>query len=709
VTTLSQAQALGAAGFHVFPIAPGTKVPMHEGWQSEATRTPETWPDGANVGVFAEKFGDNQALVVVDVDRKNGKNGDEALFALELEGHELPPTFEQRTPTGGSHLVFVTDRPVAPSVGKIGAGLDIRSAGSYIVGPGSLLPEGPYTPANRIRPAAAPDWLIAKAGAPRARTEKSTTPNKADATRSAKRAADYLATAPTSIEGEAGDITAFRVAAKLKDLGVDRAAALGFMVSWNERCSPPWTIDDLETKVRNAYEYGKDAPGSSAPEAIFDKVEAPAGDEPERAHPFDELNKEFAFVIAGGGSHILWETTDADGVPTLEHLAEQAFHKRHASKFFQTGKTKQALTEAWMESPTRRSYDGLAFAPDGRCDPRFYNLWRGFAVEPATTSDHPAVKQWIEHAHDNVCGGDDDLFRWLVGFFSHLVRKPEDKPLVSLVFRGGKGTGKNALVERVGNLLGRHLLVTANRRYLTGNFNGHLERNLMLVLDEAFWSGDKQTEGIVKDLITGSHHVIEHKGKEPYRIRNLTRVVIIGNEDWIVPASSDERRFAVFNVGDGRKQDRDFFESMRLGMEAGGYAHLLRYLLDAEISDVNAAPATMGLAEQKEASLEPLEQWWLDCLTAGTIRGGDIEGWPAAVPKARITEAFRRYLKERNIQTRFATDIAFGRQLAKLAPSIDSKGKVPTTGGQVNGYRGLDLGKCRAEWEARMGYTKDWT
>jgi hypothetical protein len=46
----------------------------------------------------------------------------------------------------------------------------------------------------------------------------------------------------------------------------------------------------------------------------------------------------------------------------------------------------------------------------------------------------------------------------------------------------------------------------------------------MFALDEAFWSGDKQAEGTLKDLITGRDHVIEHKGKEPYTVANKTRV-----------------------------------------------------------------------------------------------------------------------------------------------------------------------------------------
>src|SRR5262249_45615909 len=130
--------------------------------------------------------------------------------------------------------------------------------------------------------------------------------------------------------------------------------------------------------------------------------------------------------------------------------------------------------------------------------------------------------------------------------------------------KGAKGTGKNSLVEQgIGRILGPHFMATADRRFLVGNFNGHLENLLGLALDEAFWSGDKQAEGILKSLITSNVHTIEHKGKEAYSVANLVRIFILGNESWVVPASHDERRYAVFDVGDRNKQDTKFFTQMR--------------------------------------------------------------------------------------------------------------------------------------------------
>jgi hypothetical protein len=341
-----------------------------------------------------------------------------------------------------------------------------------------------------------------------------------------------------------------------------------------------------------------------------------------------------------------------------------------------------------MKDKQRRTNDGLVFLPEQVAPPRFYNLWRGFAYTPAPVARHPALDAFLDHAKANLCGGDDALCRWLLAYCAHLIQRPWEKPLVALVFRGAKGTGKNAFIERVGALLGGHFLLTSNRRYLLGNFNGHLENCLLFALDEAFWSGDKQAEGALKDLITGREHVIEHKGKEPYAVANKTRVVIIGNEDWLVPASHDERRFAVFTVGDGRKQDRQFFQDMRVGMEEGGYPHLLRYLLDFDLSgiDLNAAPATRGLAEQKHHTLDPFHQWWFDCLEEGALIGSESSAWPLEQNCERFRAAFRRYVKERNIRSRVPEDRAIGRLLKACAPSVLKKRATRTEDGQPYVY-----------------------
>jgi hypothetical protein len=237
---------------------------------------------------------------------------------------------------------------------------------------------------------------------------------------------------------------------------------------------------------------------------------------------------------------------------------------------------------------------------------------------------------------------------------------------------------------------------------------------LLFVLDEAFWSGDKEAEGVVKDLVTGTDHLIELKGKESFTVRNLTRVVVIGNEEWLVPASEDERRWAVFEVGDGRKQDRKYFEEMRLGLdEQGGSAYLLRYLMDYKITqDVNLAPNTDGLTSQKISSLEPVPQWWYDTLSAGTVAGGDWGGeWPDTIPSNRLREALRRWAGNRNIKGRLPNDVGFGKILRQMAPSFEKKkigGARLAEGDTSYAYFKASLEVLRAEFGKYIGGSVPW-
>lgn len=731
-TKLDHALALAAEGFHVFPLIPGSKLPHIDDYPNRATRDPEqirrwwTCPvmgtlQDFNIAISTTRYLDDSALLVVDVDNRGDKHGDDTIDRLKAEGLVLPDTRETRTPTGGRHLFYSVKVPVKQGAGVLGTGVDIRSRGGYVVAPGSSTDNGDYSVASQAAVVDAPEWLIEKCGRDvgndRGPSVAKTPSVDIDAERADRRAMDYLTSLPPAGEGERNH-KGFAAAAKLKDFGVTEARALELMQEhWS--CDPPLGRTEIKHVVRSAYRYGREAPGSAAPEAqfapVFTKHEQPESvNEPETLHPFKQLNTEYAYVLIGGDYAILRETTDENDKPVVKYLSPGAFKTKFPGIYMPSGKRQLPIAQAWLDWPQRRSYDGLVFAPGGKVPKRFYNLWRGFSVEPWPRNEKPlpahqkALTAFIEHTRKNVCGGDEFLTRWLLGFFAHLVQRPDEKPLVALVFRGSKGVGKNALVERVGHLIGAHFAVVANQRYLTGQFNSHLEHALFIVFDEAFWSGDKKAEGQLKDLITGQHHFIERKGYEPYKAANRTRVAILGNEDWIAPASHDERRYTVFDVGDGRKKDRAFFQEMREGMERGGYRLLLRYLLDFDLTgiDINEAPATQGLLDQKHASLGMTEEWWLECLREGKIIGGDFDGWPETSGTDQLRQAFSRHARERGIRSRLPADTSVGRILDKCA---GFKRKRIRSGDKLSYvYVVPALGTARDSWERYIGHRVEW-
>lgn len=475
--------------------------------------------------------------------------------------------------------------------------------------------------------------------------------------------------APLAIEGQGGDQTTFVVAAKGKDCGLSEAETYTLMSEhWNPRCSPPWDDDELATKVRNAYDYGQNEPGCDAPERVFAKQQT----------ALKQLQDENSVLIVGGDTRILWDTHDAKGRQTHEQLSISSFKMKHAAKKAVIGKKEIPLTSLFLEHEGTTRYDGLEFDPQQGPEivteinghrKSYFNLWRGFAYAPsASGSSHPSVDQLREHIDLNVCGGNETLSRWLFGYFAHLVQRPWEKPGVAVVLSGGKGCGKTFLIQRIGQLLGRHFLLASNRRYLVGNFNSHLENCLMLALDEAFWCGDRQVDGILKDLITGDTHVIERKGFEPSTVANKTRIVIISNEDEIVKATADERRYAMFAVGNRRRQDTAFFGAVQQGLERGGYPVLLRALLDFDLSglDFNTAPKTQALLEQKITALEPWMQFWHECLVTGHIVESGIDGWPESISCRLFQRAVKAALDSRNIRGWLPTGVTIGKKMRPL-------------------------------------------
>lgn len=305
-STLDAALQLAAQGFHVFPIAEEGRTPAIMGFPQRATRDPEQirkwWVEndpvlGAtrlknyNIGISTTKFGDNQSLLVVDVDVKKGKQGAEELQKLDLfEG--IPPTRIAKTPSGGQHLFYVVDEPLKTGVNVLGNGLDTRSGGGYVVAAGSVTDVGAYSWENAAPLAPAPDWMKAQVGRPAVRNNTSVVVIE-DTPAAIERARQYLLdTAPVAIKGAGGDATTYDVACAVRDFGVSELTCLEMMFEhWNPRCPPGWSWERLGQKVTNAYRYAKGTPGAkTATEGDFEPVmgiPAPAKKPTFQVHPID--------------------------------------------------------------------------------------------------------------------------------------------------------------------------------------------------------------------------------------------------------------------------------------------------------------------------------------------------------------------------------------------------------------------------------------
>jgi Family of unknown function (DUF5906) len=393
------------------------------------------------------------------------------------------------------------------------------------------------------------------------------------------------------------------------------------------------------------------------------------------------LNREFALVIMGSKAVVYCERPSALRDQQKTILTLDAFETWLGNRFTEVrgadGKIKvMSLGKAWRQWSGRRQFQGIEFFPDPHdapATPGYLNLWSGFAVQPSERSDPSRYAIFRDHLLNNICQGSEALFDWVFGFFAHMVQFPRERPGVALVLRGKMGTGKTIVGEVFGSLFPAHYFLVDDLRYITGNFNAHMASCLLLQADEAVWAGDKKAEGRLKGLITSSVQQIEAKGVDPIRLPNYVRLLMTSNENWVVPAGKDERRFCVLDVHPRCARNHEYFGEMVGELAAGGTSYLLTDLLDFPLTliDVREIPKTLALFEQKVRSLDSIESWWFERLQAGAPTHRHAE-WATKVPTAELFSDYVATAEKVGYRRRSA-ETAFGMTLAKIIPGLGKR------------------------------------
>lgn len=444
-----------------------------------------------------------------------------------------------------------------------------------------------------------------------------------------------------------------------------------------------------------------------------------APDASPRAWGFDveEINRSYALAIWGGKALVVNEQPQGPVNDRVRLMSFESMNSWFANRYTEVvgtdGKIKSMTwAKAWHQHPDRRQYDGVEFFPnpDGTpSTPNYLNLWRGFSVTPSPAGRCGHFK---DHLRVNVCRENEEYYRYLLGWMAHLVQKPRERPGIALVMRGRKGTGKTVVGEVLGSLFAPHYFPVDDARYLTGQFNAHMATCLLLQADEAMWAGDKAAEGRLKGLLTSRIQMIESKGVDPIRLENRVRVIMTSNEDWVVPATGDERRFFVLDVGSHAEQDNEYFAEMFEELDNGGRERLLHELLSFDLSQFNIwrIPQTKALLDQKLRSLDPIDDFLFNRFWEGSLLHGD-DTWRTIVVR---DDFYGEYLKDATRmgigRKRSCAD--FGKRLKKLVPGVgDARPSMEREPGVVKRtrcYSMPSLDECRAAFDKHVGQPIDW-
>jgi putative DNA primase/helicase len=171
-----QALATARSGIPVFPLhsalagecSCGIKKCGRKG---KHPRTPRGFKDATTDVLTIERWwtahpdaglwmptGSPSGVLVIDVDPRNG--GDITLASLQNTFGAFPPTRTVKTGGGGQHIYF--QLPDGPFFKDLGAGVDVKADGGYVVLPPTTHESGAsYEVIDASEPALAPPWLVA--------------------------------------------------------------------------------------------------------------------------------------------------------------------------------------------------------------------------------------------------------------------------------------------------------------------------------------------------------------------------------------------------------------------------------------------------------------------------------------------------------------------------------------------------------------------
>jgi len=242
--------------------------------------------------------------------------------------------------------------------------------------------------------------------------------------------------------------------------------------------------------------------------------------------------------------------------------------------------------------------------------------------------------------------------RILLTYMASLVQNPGYKFQWWPVLQGTKGNGKSLLLRVLSHAVGHrytHLANVAKMARAGANFNGWVQGNLFVGLEEVFVANRRDFLEEFKPYVTNDRLPYEKKGVDETTGDNRCNGLALTNHRDGVPIDDDERRYAIFYTA---QQKADHLE--RDGMSGGyfpdlydwlkgrkayaqlgpnyGYAVVNDYLRTYQVAEefdpaglCTRAPETSSTQEALVASRGKAEQEIVEAIESG--RPGFAGGW----------------------------------------------------------------------------------
>ena len=476
-------------------------------------------------------------------------------------------------------------------------------------------------------------------------------------------AVGYLVNAHPAVEGSSGDQTTFATAARVREYGLSEAKCVELMMEhWNPRCEPPWDISELTLKVANAYAYASKAQGSMHPAMLFPVPTPPDVPKPSARPHKPQIPGGNVMDIPGQIEYfrgvVYLEAQNRFLCPDGQIMKPEAFSARYSGYQF--------VLDLQFDKFTFKAHEAFTLSRGHEFPKAWGPCFRPEALPGAIVNDEgvdlvniytPAyidrikgdVTPFLTHLAKLLPNDRDRVI--LLSYMAACVQYPGMKAQWCPVVQGAEGNGKSFIGTALSHAVGRRYTHVPEASDLESQFNGWLQGNLLVIVEE-LKTDDKHTLlERMKPMITNKRIQIQQKGIDQTTGDNRANFICFSNHRDCVPIKRNGRRYAMLytaqqSVEDLQRDDMppDYFYRLYEWADNGGWAVIAHFLSEYEIPDefnpktfCQRAPETSSQREAEKVSLGRVEQEIMEAVDSEMP--GFCDGWISSYHLTKLLES----------------------------------------------------------------------
>lgn len=575
-----------------------------------------------------------KTCVVVDLEGHTDPTGETSLLAFEVDhSFQIPRDIQVRTPNGGLHLYCAWNSEILSAARPFGKniGIDVLSSRDmistrHVVGPESVTVDGKYeeVPDRPMQPVSAlarlviPDEFVTLVNqavggvGPLANVTPITGKGRGNEEVNQE---DVLPRVPLA---EIVEMLTFIDCSKtpyddwLKiGMAVHRESKKGLETDgfgiWNEWSRTDTNPGRYDHKVCQAKwaTFGADVDNPVTIGTVINMA-MQNGYKPPVQHMavsvLERIQQETPNVFLGGKCYFV-RVTDEGEVQEMAREDAKAWYE--GEQVFANGKWHNPI-DLFMRWKGRVRYDKYELQPPP-CPPRLttLNIWRGWRIDPIKNASPDRFLELFKFMFP-----EEATREWAHDWFAHMLQYPGTKPHAALVMSGPQGTGKNTLLDVFRKMLRRynsqHFI---SSEHFTSRFNKRLVTSVLVIVNEAVWSGNHKHASMLKGYVSEEEFEVEEKNVKRFQARNCARIVILSNEDWVVPADGEGRRYCVNTVPKIRPTGDVWWKSMKEYLnDETNIAQIMGWYMERKIThNLNQVPQNDALATQRRITVQRMD------------------------------------------------------------------------------------------------------